>query len=116
MFLTSDTSEPLTPLERDLGVKVLHELKRHYPAVAPGWDVAINNGVLYIRNTLLAGRMGCCLHTAKIDPEMKKVMRAGGQLLERYRIARDKALSEASVLHSIETAPRAANGEMIPEA
>lgn len=118
MFLTADDGAVLSAENERLGKRCLAVLQKHYPAYAAGWDVSINSGgVLYIRNTLLAGRMGCAIHTAKLsnDPQLKKVMRYGGELLERYSLARSRSVSEEYVLDRLEDATRAHTGEMIAE-
>lgn len=56
-------------------------------ACYPGhiWAVAIEGGTAKIQNLLLSGRMGFIVKLSKISPEMTEIMRAGGELLERYR-------------------------------
>lgn len=62
-------------------------LERHYPG---GWGWALNpdeaGGVLNIRCLRLSGQHGYTLKLADIqnDPHLRAVVRAGGELLERY--------------------------------
>ena len=73
---------------------VLTELYKHYPLYHHGWRIKVDTrkqgGVVTIQNELLSGQMGMTLHLNKIDPELKAVTRAAGELLERYRQSRAK--------------------------
>ena len=100
MQLRTDSVEHrLSPGAVKLGKDVLSILQQFYPAMSPGWSVAINErgGLVQVTNTLLSGKMGFILHINQIDPEMKSVMRAGGELLERYQIARDRVINVDNV-------------------
>ena len=52
----------------------------------PGWLWAVNvmDGVVTVKSMLLSGNWGFVLHADKIDNDYKNVMRAGGEILERY--------------------------------
>jgi hypothetical protein len=63
-----------------------------------------------VQNTFLSGKMGFVLLTSQIDPEMKAVMRAGGELLERYRVARSHALD---IRETLMNAERNHKGEVV---
>lgn len=63
-------------------------LHKHYPGHL--WAVRIEDTVVHVFNLALSGRWGVLLHKTKIDPEMKTVMRAGGEILERYRLRRGR--------------------------
>lgn len=60
----------------------------------PGWGWAISpderGGVITIRSLRLDARYGYLLHTQKIqdDPQLKAVLRAGGEILERCGMKR----------------------------
>lgn len=86
-------AEPdVTPLDKLLGRQVLEALHRHYP----GWvwvvDIPPGQNVVLIRNHDCdpRGRMAYLLYKSGLyaDPTLMKVMRAGGELLERYRMLR----------------------------
>ncbi len=86
-------AEPdLTPLDRELGLKVLNKLHTAYP----GWswivDVPPGQNVVIVRNATCdpRGRMGFVIYKDRLygDPQLLKVMRAGGEFLERYRMRR----------------------------
>jgi hypothetical protein len=67
----------------------------------PGWAWAISpderGGVITIRSMRLDARYGYLLHIAKIqdDVQLKAVLRAGGELLERAGVPRGKYKYEA---------------------
>jgi len=52
----------------------------------PGWLWAVHSmdGVVTVKSMLLSGNWGFVLHSNKIDNDYKTVMRAGGEILERY--------------------------------
>ena len=58
----------------------------------PGWLWAVNvmDGVVTVKSMLLSGNWGFVLHADKIDNDYKNVMRAGGEILERYNQNRGK--------------------------
>jgi len=108
----SDTGAPLSPTELSLCRQILGALAQAYPAMAPGWTVALNpGGVVKITNRLLSSRFGVALHTSKIDPEMRKVRRYAGEMLERYRVLAS-ARSAQGVTDTLATARRDARGEL----
>lgn len=65
-------------------------LNSHYPGHA--WYVEVNHkqGVVMINIPVLMGqqRYVVKLHTLKSDPGMRSIVRAGGEILERYRMPR----------------------------
>lgn len=66
-------------------------LHRHYPGHL--WAVAIEGARLLIKNLALAGDMGYALFIQKIYSASsldRDVIKAGGEILERYRQARGK--------------------------
>lgn len=73
---------------------VLDTLNRHYPHVVEGWHIVIDThgGVLQVRNLMLSGTMGFQIPITKIDPDFRNIARMGGELLERYRIARQAGI------------------------
>lgn len=72
----------------------LTELQKHYPLYQYGWRIKVDTreqgGVMTLQNEYLSGQMGMTLHLNKVDPELKAIVRAGGELLERYRQSRKK--------------------------
>jgi hypothetical protein len=71
--------------------RVADKLNDHYPGHQ--WATHLNSdragGVLIIRNLAQSTRYGYVLHLDKLhlDPDLKKVMRAGGEMLERARMS-----------------------------
>jgi hypothetical protein len=58
----------------------------------PGWLWAVHtmDGVVVVKSMRLSGNWGFVLHEDKIDNDYKAVVRAGGEMLERFRMARGK--------------------------
>jgi len=92
--ISSSNGVPLTGLSQSLAKSVLDTLYRYYPSVKEGWHVQVNEGggVVQVTNNFLSGKMGFVLHVTQIDAEGKTVMRAGGELLERYSVLRHPTL------------------------
>lgn len=79
-----------TAAEYGLLNRTIATLLRHYPGYI--WDVHITGGVMQILNKSLSGRWGVILklNTVQDDPNLKAVMTAGGEILERYNLERRK--------------------------
>lgn len=77
-----------------LSKKVGEHLNRHYPGHL--WAVHVRDGLIIVQNLLLSGKWGFVLKEENLDPDLKMVMRAGGELLERYNVSRGR-LSDASM-------------------
>jgi hypothetical protein len=93
-------------------VAVLHNnlmwaLKKAYPHVENGWmiQIDVDGGVVSVRNLMLSGKMGFTMKIANIDSEMRNVVRHGGELLERYRIARQKNTDMREALANMRRKP-----------
>lgn len=86
---------------------IMHMLQKHYPHVAAGWSIAIDleGGVVQIRNLMLSGKMGFVMKIRQIAGDFKNVVAAGGELLERYRIARDHAVDIRDQLNNAQRSP-----------
>ena len=85
-----EAGQQLTAPAATLASNVLAHLRRKYPAVRNGWRVWVHERgqMAIVKNVILAGDMGFMLPLSAIDTEYQAVTRAGGELLERYRIAR----------------------------
>lgn len=81
-----------TAIETILAKNIAEKLHKHYPGHLWAVNVDSNGGIVNIFNMRLSGRWGFTLHLDDLygDPDMKKVMRAGGELLERYRLKTGK--------------------------
>ena len=72
---------------------VLTVLARHYPNHP--WAVRIDGGILEVKNQGAHGTMGFALPVKNmVGDYSKKVVLAGGELLERFRIRRGLAKPE----------------------
>tara|TARA_R110000824_G_scaffold290671_1_gene479187 strand:- start:4370 stop:4696 length:327 start_codon:yes stop_codon:yes gene_type:complete len=65
-----------------LAKNVAEILDKKYPGWL--WAVHVMDGVVTVKSMLLSGNWGFVLHANKIDNDYKTVMRAGGEILERY--------------------------------
>ena len=61
---------------------VAEALENKYPGWL--WAVTADHGVVTVKSMLLSGNWGFILHENKIDNDYKSVIRAGGEILERY--------------------------------
>lgn len=88
---------PLSADDRMLGRRILETLGRHYPGWAWTVEMFPGSGVVVIRNLDMGifgkhRHWGFVLHKRNLysDAALKSVMRAGGELLERYNRARSR--------------------------
>lgn len=89
-------------------VAVLHDNLRKalvnvYPAFEEFWKIRIDTrgGIVQIWNLAISGEYGVVLHIADIDPEMRKVRQLAGELLERFNVARGRALSIKAAMKDV---------------
>lgn len=74
--------------------RIADTLNDHYPGHL--WAVHLNDeslgGIVVIRNMAISGQYGYILKLCRIyaDPELKCVMRAGGEMLERAKMNRSE--------------------------
>lgn len=65
-------------------------LNSHYPGYL--WAVNVNSektgGCMFIKNFSISYRYGYTLHITKLDNKLNKVVKAGGEILERARMIR----------------------------
>ena len=81
-----------------LAKNVGEHLHRKYPGHL--WAVNVEGGVVNVRNLYLSGMWGFRILESEIDPDFKIITRAGGEILERYHLARGKA--DADAINSLE--------------
>jgi hypothetical protein len=87
------TAEDFTEFDgRDetLAKNIAEVLDKKYPGHLWGVNVDGRNGVAQIMNLALSGRWGFIVKLREIDTEYKVIMRAGGELLERYNLSRGR--------------------------
>jgi hypothetical protein len=91
-IISDSAGVPLSGYAATLARNLIARLEQFYPAFTGSWRVAVNERgrVIEVTNLQLSGRWGFLMHIDKIDSEGRKVVRAGGELLERYRITRAK--------------------------
>lgn len=80
-------------IDLDVSRQCAETLLTHYPGYM--WAVNVENetGMVQVRNMSLSGTWGFNLHMINVinDPSLKKVINAGGEILERYNLARSAA-------------------------
>jgi hypothetical protein len=84
-------SPQLSANELVLAKQMADTLHKHYPDHAWAVHVDLRNGMADVRNLGLSGNWGFRLHIPTIYSASEfdhRVMRAGGELLERYRVRR----------------------------
>ena len=93
--------------DRDLSKRIGETLAKYYPDY--NWMVEADSGkagvatirLLYTDNLGRLTRYGCLLHLtswANHDEAEKKVMRLGGEMLERYALKRGRAHKDTALL------------------
>ncbi len=105
-------SDALKPTSKLLCSNIMIALDKHYPAFKNWWLISIDEkgGIVKVMNVMLSGRMGFILHTSKIDAEMKSIVRAGGELLERHRVLRGRNVSLETAMQDT---TRKVTGDMV---
>lgn len=91
-LIVTDAPE-IAVLDFALAKRLAESLHKAYPGHL--WAVTCegDKGIATVRNLALSGRWGFTFLMSEIqdDPTDKKVIMAGGELLERYRVRRAKA-------------------------
>lgn len=63
-------------------------LHKHYPGWLWGVHVDSDGGVMKVMLLSVSGSWGFIIKLKDLDPEYRKVMRAGGEILERFNLSR----------------------------
>ncbi len=71
-----------------LAKNIAEKLEEKYPGWF--WAVHVMDGLVAVKSLRLSGNWGFVLHSDKIDNDYKKVVMAGGEILERFRQKRGK--------------------------
>lgn len=86
--------------EMVLAKSMADTLHKHYPGHM--WGVNVEGGVANVRNLSLSGEFGFRVRLPEIYSASqfdKQIMRAGGEILERFRVSRGtKGLEQAACL------------------
>jgi len=75
---------------QSIAKEVAECLNKHYPGHAWAVTANVETGLVQVRNLKLSGKLGFILKMDDMstDPGMRLVIRAGGEILERYRLSR----------------------------
>ena len=92
----SDESCSSMVYDMDEAKRIHDKLTKHYPGHM--WAVNVNQGVAFIKNLMLSGNWGFIIKLKDIDNDYKKVIQAGGEILERYNVSRGR-LKEQEILN-----------------
>lgn len=103
-----DLGQPVPATVLVLQNNLIKALHKAYPTWKDNWHIVIDTrgGIVQIRNTAISGKMGFVMHITKIDPEMRKVVKAAGELFERYNIARGKGVDIRQALAELKRSPK----------
>ncbi len=100
-----------------LAKNIIEVLDKHYPTYTGTWHILINTdpnaGVVQVRNLRISGTMGFQIPITWLhdhDTMMKLIKNNGGELLERFRLSRERG---ASVEDQLNDAKRNFKGELI---
>ena len=79
-----------TACDEILAKRASELLNSHYPGYL--WAVNVNSektgGCMFIKNLSISYRYGYTLHLDKLDAKLNKVIKAGGEILERANMVR----------------------------
>lgn len=114
MIITDLRGYNLSGASDTLVRNLLARLNAAYPVFNGMWAIDVNEagGTIEVTNDMLSKKWGFLMHVNKIDPEGRKVVRAAGELLERYRVSRS---NNASVVIDSLAQPRDFRGELVPD-
>jgi len=73
-------------------------LEKYFPGYMWAVHADAKNNIATVQSMALSGEYGFYLHLDKIDNHNKKIIHAGGEILERYRVNRSR-MDEAQVLN-----------------
>ena len=80
----------LSPVqEYEIARAVWSRLYEYYPG--HNWHVIVEQGLIRIRHMNLHADYGITMGLEELTPEGKELMRAGGEMLERFNLARTRA-------------------------
>jgi hypothetical protein len=76
--------------------EVAETLDKHYSGHAWMVTAEVEQGIVKVWNGKLSGTWGFIVNMADLanDPKMKIVIKAGGEILERYNLSRGKAIEQ----------------------
>jgi hypothetical protein len=71
-------------------------LERKYPGYMWAVHADARNNIAYIKSMAISGEYGYNLHLDKIDAHNKRIIHAGGEILERHKLERSR-MNEATL-------------------
>lgn len=88
--MTNDVISALdiSATEQLQAANIAETLHKHYPGHM--WAVNIYQNVVYIYNLALSGDHAYVIHQDKMDNDGKMIIKAGGEILERYNLNRSR--------------------------
>jgi len=74
---------------------IITALRKAYPVFKDYWHITVDTrgGIVQVRNLKISGDFGFSQHIHNINMDMKETVRLGGELLERFNVAREKGYS-----------------------
>ncbi|WP_286237982.1 hypothetical protein [Neptuniibacter halophilus] len=86
-FLTqADAQRAIIDMEK--AKQIAEKLWKHYPGHLWAVHADTVNNVATVQLLGVSGQWGFYLHLDKLDPGLRKVMQAGGEILERFNLHR----------------------------
>ncbi len=87
-----DDSAQATLAEYDIARRMAETLHTHYPDHLWGVSADVEAGIATVTNLRLSGKWGFIIKLSTLvhDVNLKSVVRAGGELLERYKMRRGR--------------------------
>lgn len=110
-LIIADSNTPISGFAMTLARELIARLEYFYPtatALLPNgaWRVMVNEpgGIIQVQNISIPTDCGFLMKIKDIDPEGRKVVRYGGELLERFRLSRGGLVRVR--MEQIQEAPR----------
>lgn len=104
--------DPFVRADRALTLAVADKLERHYPGHPWLIEASHKQGVVMISIPIFMGwKRKYVIHISalKSDPGMRHVVRAGGEILERFKMPR-QAFSDTDYVNALNAMPSFARG------
>ncbi|MBF0212367.1 MAG: hypothetical protein HQM00_02245 [Magnetococcales bacterium] len=98
--------------EQEVARRCLQVLHLHYPGY--DWEVNCHGGVVEVFNLTLHPNFGFRRKMSELsnDPSLRLIMRAGGELMERFHVTRTR-LAMGQLMEMVMARPRGLRDEML---
>lgn len=106
MILTPEEAR-MTPTDLHLRKSIYAKLRQHYPAHTNFFNVLVRSGktegIVEVKHYGISGEYGFVLPLSWLvnDPNLNQIMIYAGELLERYKLSREKTVDIISELSSV---------------